>query len=184
VLVVCTANRCRSPLAAAMLRGVLAERATPCEVEAVGLQEPGFPATGETVTVASRRGLDLTDHRSRRLEPALVADADLVLGLERVHVREVVLVAPEAWPRTFTLKELVRRGETIGARNPREPLSAWLARAHQGRQRRDLLGASPLDDVGDPTGSPVGDHEDTARELEDLVGRLVELAWLPAPDPR
>jgi protein-tyrosine phosphatase len=175
VLIVCTANRCRSPLAAALLGAVLAEHGDTAEIDTAGLGAPGCAATDETVAVAARRGLDLTAHRSHVLESSLVARADVVLGMERVHVREVVAADPSAWPRTFTLKELVRRGEAIGAREPGETLAGWLARAQEGRRSGDLLGASPLDDMADPTGRPIGDHEDLARELEDLVGRLANL---------
>jgi len=48
---------------------------------------------------------------------------------------------------------------------------------HEGRRSVELLGASTDDDVADPTESMLGDHDTTARELADLVDRLVELAW-------
>jgi hypothetical protein len=85
--------------------------------------------------------------------------ADLVLGMERAHVRHSVLLEPEAWPRAFTLKELVRRGAELGPRPPVESPGAWLARAHEGRDRPDLLGDSPLDDVADPYGGPSSAYE-------------------------
>jgi len=174
-LVVCTANRCRSPLAGGLLRATLAERGQSVEVETAGLGPPGFPATDETITVAARRGLDLRDLRSEGLAPASISRADLVLAMERRHLQEIVVTLPSAWPRTFTLKEVVRRGETAGPRQSGELLASWLARVHEQRERRDLMGASPLDDVTDPTGGTVADHEDLARELEDLVGRLADL---------
>jgi protein-tyrosine phosphatase len=177
VLVVCTANRCRSPLAAALLRASLVTRGLFAEVDTAGLGEPGFPATDPTTAVAARRDLDLGDHRSQPLAPDLIAPADLVLAMERLHVRHVVLTVPSAWPYTFTLKELVRRGEAVGPRPAGASLTTWIARVHDGRDRRDLLGASPLDDLTDPTGGTLAEHEDTARELEDLLDRLVGLAW-------
>jgi low molecular weight protein-tyrosine phosphatase len=184
VLVVCTANRCRSPLAAALLTNALARRGQPAMVETAGLRSAGLPATHETVLVAGRRGFDLGDHESRRLARDEVERVDLVVGMERLHVREIVAASRSAWPRTFTLKELVRRGEAIGPRASDEPLSAWVARVHAGRVPRDLLGASVDDDVADPSGAPVGDHEDLANELEDLIGRLSALVAVePTPPP-
>lgn len=183
VLIVCTANRCRSPLAAALLDAALTRRGQTVEVLTAGLGAPGLAATDETILVAARHDLDLTDHRSRGIDRALVARADVVLAMERRHVREVVVDDPSAWPRTFTLKELVRRGTAIGPRPDDESLPAWLARAHEGRTHRDLLGASPLDDVDDPSGAPLGDHEDLARELEELVGRIADLIVRSRPPP-
>jgi protein-tyrosine phosphatase len=147
------------------------------EVDSAGLGEAGFPATDATVAVAARRGLDLADHRSRRLTADLITPADLVLGMERVHVREVVVARPSAWPRTFTLKELARRAEAVPARTADLTVPAWIARLHEGRERRDLLGVSPLDDVTDPTGGTLAEHEDTARELDALIDRLLARAW-------
>ena len=52
--------------------------------------------------------------------------ADLVLGMERRHVREAVVLLPEIMPKAFTLKELVRRGEEFGARTRGRSLEDWL----------------------------------------------------------
>ena len=97
--------------------------------------------------------------------------------MSREHLREAVLAQPDIWPRAFTLKELVRRGETIGPRAPGESIDAWLARAHAGRNRADLLGSSSADDVEDPIGLSRSAYEKTANELSDLVDRLVDLLW-------
>ena len=177
ILVVCTANRCRSPLAAAILRGRLAARGVTARVESVGLLEPGYRATDATVEAAAALGIDLGDHVSRRLDVAQIQEADLIVGMERGHVREVVVFERGAWARTFTLKELVRRATDIGPRTDDEPLRDWLERVHEGRRSVELLGASTDDDVADPAESMLGDHDTTARELADLVDRLVELAW-------
>ena len=48
-------------------------------------------------------------------------------------MRHAVVTAPAAWPRPFTLRELVRRGAVIGPQPPGESLAGWLARAHDGR---------------------------------------------------
>jgi hypothetical protein len=107
--------------------------------------------------------------------------ADLVLGMERAHVRHAVLLEPEAWPRTFTLKELVRRGEELGSRPPVESPGAWLARAHEGRDRPDMLGDSLLDDVADPYGGLRGGRNRDRRPSRSP--RIPPLAhkWSSAP---
>jgi protein-tyrosine phosphatase len=124
-----------------------------------------------------RRGLDLSAHRSRRLEPPLVVDADLVFAMEREQVREAILAVPEAWSRCFTLRELVRRAAAAGARAPDESLSEWLARVHAGRERSHLLGFDAADDVADPVGGSLDEFEHTATELEALLDQLVALGW-------
>jgi hypothetical protein len=48
----------------------------------------------------------------------MIRHATLRIGLEREHVQEAVLLDGSAWPRTFTLKEIVRRGEEVGPRRP------------------------------------------------------------------
>jgi protein-tyrosine phosphatase len=177
VLVVCRANQCRSPLAAALLADRLERLGIAAVVTSSGTDATsGVPATDGTRTAASRLGLDLSAHRSRPTTAEMVRDADLVLAMERAHVREVVVLDPTAFARSFTLKELVRRGEgfePVAGETPR----ARLARLHAGRRPVDLLGASVDDDVEDPTGSGFADHETTARELGDLVDRVVALLW-------
>ena len=179
ILVVCTANRCRSPLAAALLAPLLELRGVPARVATAGLRSPGRATPRETTAVASRRQLDVSAHRSRVLDAEEVATADLILGMERLHVREVVARHPGSWPRTFTLKGLVRRATELQPRAADEMLEAWLARMNENRAPRDLLGASPEDDVTDPTGGTLAEHEDLAEELADLIARLVDLAWPP-----
>lgn len=169
ILVICTGNRCRSPMAEVLLR-----RALPAaSVSSVGLLAPGHEASGGSVRAMAARGLDLAAHRSRRLEAVAVRSADLVLGMARQHVREAVVLAPEAFPRAFTLPELVRRGEAAGPAT--DTLASWLAVVGAGRVPADLLGDGGPDDVEDPIGLPDAAYERTAAQLEDLVARLAAL---------
>src|SRR5205807_9477899 len=101
--------------------------------------------------------------------------------MAREHLREAVLLVPACWPRAFTLKELVRRGEIAGPRQAGQSFERWLAAVHAGRERGDLLGASAEDDVADPIGLPVRVYRETANEIDGLTRRLVELAWANAP---
>lgn len=164
-------------MAEGLLRHHLAARGIDATVSSAGLLDDDRVASAHAVTVLGDRGVDLSAHRSRRMAAGALARADLVLAMERRHVREAVVLAPVIFPRTFTLKELVRRGEQIGHRAPGEDVPAWLARAGLGRRRADILGASPADDVADPIGRPIEDYERTAAELDDLICRLVDLLW-------
>ncbi len=151
----CTANVCRSPMAEVLLRHRLGERGREeATVSSAGFLTGGMPAADQAIEVMRRRGLSLEDHVSRQVDADLLAGADLVLGMARLHVREAVVLQPEAFPRTFTLKELVRRAEEAGTRPPATDPAEWLERLHAGREPSELLGDSRRDDVADPMGRP------------------------------
>ncbi len=164
-------------MAEGILRHRLAAREVDAHVHSAGLLDLGQPASAHGVDVLRGRGIDLRAHRSRTLTADMVRGADLLLGMARMHVREAVVMVPEVWPRAFTLKELVRRGESLGTRGPGQPLEEWLAKAHAGRTRSDLMGDSDDDDIFDPIGAPRSRYEATAAEIEDLTDRLVALLF-------
>jgi protein-tyrosine phosphatase len=169
-------------MAEALLRHRLAQLGIVADIHSAGLLDAGVPASPPAVDVLGERGIDLSSHRSRRMARELIDRADLVLCMERRHVREAVLLDPSAFARIFTLKELVRRGEAMGPRGPEESLQEWLARANLGRRVADHLGASADDDVDDPIGRSREFYARTMAELESLISRLVGLlfAWVAA----
>jgi protein-tyrosine phosphatase len=177
VLVLCTANVCRSPMAEALLTRQLRALAAPVSVRSAGMLPGGEPPATEVISVMAGYGLDVSSHRSRRVTARDLDRADLTVAMARANLRHAVVLAPTAWPRAFTLKELLRRGEAIGARAPGEDLGRWLARAHRGRSQAALLGDCDDDDVADPTGGPPRAYGETAAALSDLLGRLVDLCW-------
>jgi protein-tyrosine phosphatase len=177
ILFLCTANACRSVMAQAMLSARLAARGSTVSVTSAGLLGGRRPPP-EVISVLAARGIDATGHRSRAVTAADLASADLVLGLAREHVRHAVVVLPQAWPRTFTIRELIRLGRQSGGRAPGEPLGDWLARAAGDRSRRGLLGSNPADDVADPAGGPLRGYQATADLLDQLTRDLVELGRL------
>ena len=175
ILVLCTANQCRSPMAAALLARRLDEASVPALVRSAGLLPGGRPAWPEAEAVMAEWGLDLSTHESCQMLGLHVSGADLVLGMTREHVREAVALDPVAYERSFTIKELARRGgvEPRGRRS----LDAWLAALTANREVEELLGADPADDVEDPIGGPIAAFRDTADELEALVARIVRAGW-------
>jgi len=177
ILVVCTGNICRSPMAAALLRRRLAAYDIDASVESAGLVTSGEPASDHAEAVLAAMGVELGVHRSRRIDADAIVRSNLIIGMERAHVREVVTLAPPAFGRAFTLKELVRRAESVGPRAADEPLADWLARVHLGRKAAALLGADRDDDVADPYRQSRAVYEQTVRELDGLVDRLVLLGW-------
>ena len=171
-------------MAEVLLRQRLADLGVDARVASAGLLQAGNPASGHGVEILRGRGLDMTTHLSRTMSREILSQSDLILGMAREHVREAVVLDPGLWPRTFTLKELVRRGEAAGSRQGGETLEEWLARVGQGRRVADLTGSSPADDIADPIGGPRSAYERLALELDDLVDRLVAVAFAGALSPR
>jgi protein-tyrosine phosphatase len=147
------------------------------DIDSAGLGEAGQPPPDEVLEVMTRRGIDLSEHRSVTLSAPLVGDAGLIVGMSLRHVQESMLLDPSSWQRTFRLKELVRLGEYIGPRLPGQDVVTWVRAAQGDRTRDSLAHYSPADDVADPFGGPLAGYEDTAEELDDLVGRLAVLMW-------
>jgi protein-tyrosine phosphatase len=175
ILLVCTANICRSPMAERLLRRAAASRGAEATVESAGLLTSGRPASPGAVSALTARGLDLTDHRSRLLDADMVRTADLVVAMEVAHVRDAASLAPERFGATFTLRELVDRVAEIEPRRDR-PIHEWLEELGTGRRAADLLRATGLD-VADPYGGPLEGYLDTAAELDRLTEALAEALW-------
>ena len=106
-------------------------------MSSAGLLTDGQPATDTAVDTLAERGIDIDEHRSRRISSDLLGRADLVVGMTREHVREAAVLRPDLYDRTFTLKELVRRGRQAGPRadGERRPRLAGPPRARAGRPR-------------------------------------------------
>ena len=183
VLFVCTGNLCRSPSAALLLRQQLGD-AGRAEVTVLSAGTVGADVGPPRPLVQEGRafGIDLGAHVARTVDPGMIQAADLVVGLTREHVRETVVAVPSSFPRTFTLREIVRRGLDKGARGAAEDLGAWLARLHDGRLRADQMGESPDDDVMDPMGGTPDDYRRMLIEVSALTQTLRDLAW-PSAKP-
>ena len=184
IMVLCTANVCRSPMAAALLARRLAVLGVTVPVRSAGMIRCGDPPHPEVVSVMASYGIEISSHSSRVARATDLARASLVLAMARDNLRYAVITEPGVWPRAFTLKELIRRGEQIGPRPPGEPFAEWLSRAHAGRERTSLLGDSAEDDVADPAGGPRRAYAATASLLDQLVMRLAELGWAQAEPHR
>jgi protein-tyrosine phosphatase len=167
-------------MAQALLARRLAALGHPATVCSAGTLAEGQPPHPEVVAAMADHGLDVSAHRSRRVTPADLDRADLTLTMARENLRHAVVMAPGAWPRAFTLRELVRRGRAIGPRRPGEALEDWLTRVHDGRRRAALLGDCGGDDVADPIGRPPHCYAETARILSGLVDELAGLCWTVA----
>lgn len=184
VLFVCTGNLCRSPAAALLLRQQLGEAGRDdVAVHSAGTMGAHVGPPRPLVQEGLAFGIDLGAHVPRTVDPGMIQAADLVVGLTREHVRQAVLAVPPSFPRTFALREIVRRALHTGPRGAAEDLGSWLARLHEGRLRADLMGASPDDDVMDPLGGSRDDYRRMLTEVSELTQTLCTLAWPSAKPP-
>jgi protein-tyrosine phosphatase len=109
ILVACTANICRSPMAAAILRRCITELGLEDQIAVLSAgvwAEEGYKASTNAVTTLATRGMDLTGHRSRLLTPALLGEADLVLVMEEAHRRSLFHLAPPHLNKVYLLTEM------------------------------------------------------------------------------
>jgi protein-tyrosine-phosphatase len=123
VLFVCTANRFRSPLAAAIFKNALAENETGTEdswivhnsrdwrVGSAGTwaipDDTVLPVVSET---AHTFGIDLSGHRARRLDRELLAEYDLVLVMQASHREALLSEYPALDDKVYLFSNVVERG--------------------------------------------------------------------------
>ena len=103
VLVVCTGNTCRSPMAEGWLNHKLAGKGWVAESAGVAAWG-GDPASPEAVEVMREIGVDISAHRNRPLTRALVDEAAIILAMTDGHRREIERHFPEAAAKVRLVK--------------------------------------------------------------------------------
>lgn len=172
VLVVCTANQCRSPLVAALLRRKGAETGVAVAVASAGTDaRQGSRASEGSVVEAQRLGLDLTTHRSVGLDPEVMLEADLVVTMEAGHVERLAGRFPGCLAETFTLIELAEMAVAVPPLAG-EGAMAWLDRASGDRSLRTLRRTGI--DIDDPIGGRQADYHRMAEQVEGLTAIVVD----------
>lgn len=170
VAFVCTGNRARSPLAAALFsRHAGAARV---RVDSYGVLDlNGWRPLDTAIAVAARLGLDLRPHRSQTLRRRCLAETDLVIGFEPSHATAAVEVGGAPPERVFLLLELPALLEAL----PRSQLSgaagARSAIAELHRLRTATEAGSPPS-LPDPLGEPEQVVAEAARVIDAVTGAL------------
>jgi len=150
LLVVCTGNLCRSPMAVGLAKKMLADRlgCDPEELQDRGLEIASCgtgaggdqPASTNAVETMREEGVDIRQHRSRPMTVDALLAADYIWVMTRGHQEAVLALAPEVANRVVLI----------------DPDSR---------------------DVADPIGGDLAVYRDCARHLERAVAhRIQEIA--------
>lgn len=117
---VCLGNICRSPMAAVVMRKLVAERGLDVQVDSAGTGSwhIGGGANPPAVQALSRRGYDGSTHVARQFGPTDFADYDLVIGLDRHNVADLRRLAPDRDQATKIV--LLRDFDPIAAAGDRD----------------------------------------------------------------
>lgn len=106
ILVVCTANICRSPMGEGLIRHALAAEAEPLKslkVISAGVAAREDVEISENSVVALKKvGIDMADHRSQPVTQKLLDDALLVICMTESH-RAMIQLQAEPPPKELRL---------------------------------------------------------------------------------
>jgi protein-tyrosine phosphatase len=96
ILFVCTGNICRSPTAEAVFRTLAKKARLELRIESAGLGDwhVGQPPDDRAQHHAKGRGYDLSAQRARQVRARDFDDFDLILAMDRGHLRALERMAP------------------------------------------------------------------------------------------
>jgi low molecular weight protein-tyrosine phosphatase len=190
LLFVCTANICRSPMAAELAGLRVRSAAGPDAARRIVADSAGihgFDGAGmDPRALAALRSLGAlpTGFASRRLTAALVAEADLILTAERHHRAAAVALRPRAHATAFTILEFARLVRDVDPGGL--PDDGVVARARAlVRETAQLRGCAPPaaepadDDITDPFGGPAEEFHTCAAIIDAALDRSLGLILRP-----
>jgi protein-tyrosine-phosphatase len=177
----CTGNRARSPLAAALLLRRVDSAAL--SVRSLGTLDVGpLPPLPEAVAAGRRLGVEIDSHRAATLQQGELAGVDLVIGFEPFHVSAAVVDGRAPRERVFSILELVellRRIEREVAIGDVDEDPRMLIAAAHARRSGDFLSVPAIED---PWGRPPAQMRRTAERLDALVEVVARVLFrVPAP---
>lgn len=193
VLVVCTGNVCRSPVAEQLLAARLAAAGIDdARVSSAGTRAlAGMGMTPEAADLSRRYGVDPGEHVARQMTEQLVLDADLVLTATRAQRAEVAELVPRAARRAYTLREFARVLQFLASEGtldtPHTPglgSESRLARALDAAGRSRGFAPPPSDpnddDILDPFRASLAVYDEAGRLIDDAVDAVVTALAVPS----
>ena len=108
ILVICTGNICRSPIAERILRGLFINK----KIDSAGVAAlVDHPADESAIRVAEKHDIKLDGHKGKQFTSKLGREYDLILVMEHYHLEQVTNIAPEVRGKTMLLGHWVNQKE-------------------------------------------------------------------------
>lgn len=111
ILFICTGNTCRSPMTQYLFEDALKKTenidSNAIKLRSAGLcAQDGMPASPEAIEVMLEEGLDITAHRSTRVNGGMVEDADIIITMTNSQKNELSKRFPYKKDKIFTIGEM------------------------------------------------------------------------------
>lgn len=88
LMVVCTGNSCRSPMAAGLIKEELKRKKLDQEIEVTTsgiMARDGMRATPEAILIMKNREIDISNHQSRACRREDILESDLIIAMSQEH---------------------------------------------------------------------------------------------------
>jgi protein-tyrosine-phosphatase len=122
IVFVCTANTCRSPMAAGLFKHAL--EAQPEPLRSLKVSSAGVsvfdrqPANPNSARAMSKVGVNIEDHRSQPLTPSMADSALAFFGMTESHLALLSLQIKPAPANAFLMREFIGDGTSIAIPDP------------------------------------------------------------------
>ena len=166
VLMVCTGNTCRSVMAAGLLKKRAQEAGLDITVESAGLAAfVGDAATVPTENVMGEIGVDVRQHRSRRVQQPLLDEADIVFVMTEAHRQQLLTMFGWEYAPKVQLLQAYAGSLVQGAEN---------TQMGQENTKRNSNKHTDMD-ISDPFGLPEEQYRQTAAAIDAAVSRITDV---------
>jgi protein-tyrosine phosphatase len=104
ILIVCTGNTCRSPMAEALLRAALPADSDWIVASAGTSADPGTAASEYARVAIAECGLTLEHHRSQLVTQELIDASTLIIAMTQRHIDKIMQCVPSARDRVYLMR--------------------------------------------------------------------------------